>query len=108
VAVGSFLLIFALFFKEKTSAKSYVIGSILATLTMTVSMVVANFVYAIPLYAKFAHFDIDKILGTSRYLMAMVVPFNLLEGAIFAVSFAIIFVALKSILENLARQTVKK
>jgi len=33
------------------------------------------------------------------------VPFNLLEGAIFAVSFAIIFVAIKSILENMSKKT---
>lgn len=105
VAVGAFLLIFALFFKKETSTKSYVIGSALATVTMTAAMVLANLVYAIPLYAKFAHFDINQIIGTSRYLMAMVVPFNLIEGVIFAVSFAVIFVALKSLLENVAKQT---
>ena len=105
VAVGSFLLIFAIFFKKDSGTRAYVMGSILATLVMTAAMVVANFVYAIPLYAKFAHFDINQIFGASEYLLAMVVPFNLLEGAIFAVSFAIIFVAIKSILENMSKKT---
>lgn len=104
VAVGSFLLIFAIFFKKDSGTRTYVTGGILATLVMTAAMVVANFVYAIPLYAKFAHFDINKIFGASKYLMAMVVPFNLLEGAIFSVSFAIIFVAIKSILENMSKK----
>lgn len=104
VAVGSFLLIFAIFFKKDSGTRAYVTGSVLATLVMTAAMVVANFVYAIPLYAKFAHFDINKIFGASKYLMAMVVPFNLLEGAIFSVSFAIIFVAIKSILENMSKK----
>lgn len=104
VAVGSFLLIFAIFFKKDSGTRTYVTGGVLATLVMTAAMVVANFVYAIPLYAKFAHFDINKIFGASKYLMAMVVPFNLLEGAIFSVSFAIIFVAIKSILENMSKK----
>lgn len=104
VAVGSFLLIFAIFFKKDSGTRAYVTGSVLATLVMTAAMVVANFVYAIPLYAKFAHFDINKIFGASKYLMAMVVPFNLLEGAIFSVSCAIIFVAIKSILENMSKK----
>ncbi|MGO2743610.1 MAG: ECF transporter S component [Pseudolactococcus laudensis] len=104
VAVGSFLLIFAIFFKKDSGTRAYVTGSVLAALVMTAAMVVANFVYAIPLYAKFAHFDINKIFGASKYLMAMVVPFNLLEGAIFSVSFAIIFVAIKSILENMSKK----
>jgi riboflavin transporter FmnP len=104
VAVGSFILIFAIFFKKDSGTRAYIMGSILATLVMTGAMVVANFVYAIPLYAKFAHFDINQIFGASKYLMTMVVPFNLLEGAIFSVSFAVIFVAIKSILENMSKK----
>ena len=46
-------------------------------------MLVLNYVYAVPLYAKFANFDIGKILGLSNYLMTMVLPFNLIEGVIF-------------------------
>ncbi|GFH41903.1 riboflavin transporter [Lactococcus hodotermopsidis] len=108
VAIGSFLVIFAIFFKKETETKSYVIGSILATIAMTVAMVVMNFIYAIPLYAKFANFDIGQFIGISKYLMTMVVPFNLAEGAIFSVSFAIVFIALKTILDNIAKKTLKK
>ena len=104
VAVGSFILIFAIFSKKDSGTRAYIMGSILATLVMTGAMVVANFVYAIPLYAKFAHFDINQIFGASKYLMTMVVPFNLLEGAIFSVSFAVIFIAIKSILENMSKK----
>lgn len=105
VAVGTFLVIFALFFKKEVASKTYIIGNVLATIGMTVAMAIANIVYAIPLYAKFAHFDISKIFGTSKYIFTMVVPFNLLQGVIFAVSFAIIFVALKSMLENMSKKT---
>lgn len=105
VAVGAFLLIFAFFIKKDYTTKTYVLGSVFATLAMTAAMLVMNYVYAIPLYAKFAHFDISKFIGTGKYLMTMVVPFNLLEGMIFAVSFAIVFVAIKSILESVSKKT---
>ncbi|MDR1606353.1 MAG: ECF transporter S component [Streptococcaceae bacterium] len=105
VAVGTFILVFALFFKKESTTKSYVIGSSLATIAMTAAMVLANFVYAIPLYAKFANFDINQIFGASKYLVTMIIPFNLIEGALFAISFAIIFVALKSILETMSKKT---
>ena len=52
-------------------------------------MVVLNYIYAVPLYAKFANFDIAQFIGLYKYLFAMVVPFNLLEGLIFAVAFAL-------------------
>lgn len=104
VAVGSFVMVFALFFKRNASTKTYVAGSILATVTMTVAMMIVNFVYAVPLYAKFAHFDINQIFGIWHYLLAIVLPFNLIQGVIFAISFAIIFVALKSILDRLTKK----
>ena len=65
------------------------------------SMVVLNYIYAVPLYAKFANFDIAQFIGLYKYLFAMVVPFNLLEGLIFAVAFALIYAPLKSILVKL-------
>lgn len=105
VAVVSFLFVFSLFFKKEVATKAYSIGSFVATIGMTFAMVVANIIYAIPLYVKFAHFDISKIFGTSKYILTMVVPFNLIQGAIFAISFAIIFIALKSILENMSKKT---
>ena len=63
-------------------------------------MLVLNYVYAVPLYAKFANFDISKFIGVGKYLMSMVIPFNLLEGVIFAVSFAVVYAATQPILKN--------
>jgi riboflavin transporter FmnP len=104
MAVGSFLMIFGFFLKKEVSSKTYFMMSLLATFVMTTVMVGANLFYAMPLYAKFAGFDINKFIGASKYLLTMVVPFNLVEGAIFAISFGIVMVALKSILENLAKK----
>nr|WP_246163825.1 ECF transporter S component [Weissella coleopterorum] len=49
---------------------------------LTIVMVVLNYVYAIPLYAQFANFNIGQVFGVFNYLLLAVVPFNLLEGLI--------------------------
>ncbi|VKK96492.1 ABC transporter permease [Streptococcus pneumoniae] len=69
----------------------------------SVSLTLRYYVYAVPLYAKFANFDIGKILGLSNYLMTMVLPFNLIEGVIFSVSFWLLYVLLKPTLKHYER-----
>lgn len=55
---------------------------ILGTITLTIAMVLINYLYALPLYAQFANFNIQQIFGVWNYLLTIVVPFNLLEGVI--------------------------
>lgn len=71
-------------FKTKNIVKS-VLAVIVATLGLTVAAVIMNWFVAVPLYAKFAHFDIEKIIGLTQYFVAMVLPFNLIQGAIWGV-----------------------
>ena len=87
--------------KKNQTSKNYILGSVVGTILLTVAMVVLNYIYAVPLYAKFANFDIAQFIGLYKYLFAMVVPFNLLEGLIFSVAFALIYAPLKSILVKL-------
>lgn len=100
VAIGFFVLAFALIWKNRDSKVQFVIASIVGTLGMTVSMLLLNVVYAVPLYAKFANFDIAKFIGLGKYLLTMVIPFNLLEGTIFAIAFALVYLAMKPILQK--------
>lgn len=58
------------------------VSAVIASVAMTVVAYLANIVWAIPLYARFANFDIAKFIGIKVYLWGMVVPFNLLEGLI--------------------------
>jgi len=81
----------------------FVLASLAGTLGLTLAMLILNYVYAVPLYAKFVNFDIEKILGLSNYLMTMVLPFNLIEGIIFAISFWLLFVLLKPTLKYYER-----
>ena len=103
VALGVFVIVFALIWKKERTPLRFLLGSLAGTIGLTVAMLVLNYVYAVPLYAKFANFDIGKILGLSNYLMTMVLPFNLMEGVIFSVSFWLLYVLLKPTLKHYER-----
>lgn len=103
VALGVFVIVFALIWKKERTTLRFLLGSLAGTIGLTVAMLVLNYVYAVPLYAKFANFDIGKILGLFNYLMTMVLPFNLIEGVIFSVSFWLLYVLLKPTLKHYER-----
>ena len=103
VALGVFVIAFGLIWKEERTAIRFALASLVGVISMTLAMLVLNYVYAVPLYAKFANFDIENILGLSNYLLAMVLPFNLIEGVIFALSFWLLFVLLKPTLKYYER-----
>ena len=64
VALGVFVIVFALIWKKERTSLRFLLGSLAGTIGLTVAMLVLNYVYAVPLYAKFANFDIGKIFGT--------------------------------------------
>lgn len=101
IALGLFVLAMALLWKKSPTGKNYIIASVTGTIGLTLAMLVLNYVYAVPLYAKLANFDIKAMLGLGNYLFAMVVPFNLMEGAIFAVAFYILNACLKPVLSKM-------
>ena len=103
VALGVFVLAFGLIWKKERTAIRFALASLVGVISMTLAMLVLNYVYAVPLYAKFANFDIEKILGLSNYLLTMVLPFNLIEGIIFALAFWLIYVFLKVTLKRYER-----
>ena len=102
-ALGVFVLAFGLIWKKDRTPIRFALASLAGTIGLTLAMLVLNYVYAVPLYAKFANFDIENILGLSNYLLAMVLPFNLIEGVIFAISFWLLFVLLKPTLKYYER-----
>lgn len=55
---------------------------VLAMGLMTLVAILMNIIWAIPLYSSMAHFDIEKFIGIKTYLWGMVLPFNLIEGAV--------------------------
>jgi Predicted membrane protein len=96
IAVSVFVLVLWFFLRHRFSLRNYIMATILGTLALTAVQVVLNYVYAIPLYSIFAHFDIATMFpgGISAYI-GVVVVFNILQGLIFAGSFALLYWALR-------------
>ncbi|MEW4355281.1 ECF transporter S component [Streptococcus pneumoniae] len=97
VAMIAFVLVFAVVFKKQQTMTRFILASLGATLSLTLAMVVLNAIYAIPLYATFAGFDIASTIGVGTYLWTMVVPFNLIEGLVFALAFWLVQLFLKPV-----------
>ncbi|QEA58448.1 ECF transporter S component [Leuconostoc koreense] len=77
--------------EEYGSWKKRIIPLTSSTIVMTIVAIIINWFVAIPLYAKFANFDIAKFIGLKNYFIGMVLPFNLLEGIIwFIISMVIL------------------
>ena len=100
LAVAVFLLAFAFLWKRKRTWLAYLLASLVGTLALTAAMFAMNYFYAVPLYARFANFDIAQTLGISKYLFSMVIPFNLLEGVIWAVAFWLVYTLLQPVLKT--------
>lgn len=101
IAYILFILAMAIVWKKNPTVKTYVQASLLGTISLTLGMLVLNYVYAMPMYATFAHFDVGKILGVGNYLFGMVLPFNFIQGIIFSVVFYFVYGALKPILKKI-------
>ena len=99
IGVLVFVLAFAVIWNKKKNTGRFVIASLVGTVGLTISMLLVNYYYAIPLYAKFVGFDIAKMVGVEKYLLSMVVPFNLIEGLIWAVTFWMVYTVVQPILK---------
>lgn len=100
IAIGVFVVVFGLIWKKEQTNARFWLSGLLGSLGLTLAMLALNYVYAVPLYTRFANFDIASILGVANYLFAMVVPFNLIEGAIFTIAFWLIYLVLKPVLKR--------
>lgn len=101
VAMGVLLTVIMLMVGHRElTVKRFIAGSILGTVGLTLAMVILNYVYAVPLYAMFANFDIKATIGLGTYLLWMVIPFNLIEGINLTAVAGLVFVALRRVITN--------
>lgn len=101
VAMGVLLTVIMLMVGHRElTVKRFIAGSILGIVGLTLAMVILNYVYAVPLYAMFANFDIKATIGLGTYLLWMVIPFNLIEGVILTAVAGLVFVALRRVITN--------
>lgn len=90
--------------RTNVSKKQFMWGTLLGTLGLTLVMVILNYVYAVPLYALFANFDIRATIGMGHYLLWMIVPFNLIEGVILGTVSGVVFYSFQRALSNMHSQ----
>lgn len=103
IAIAVFMLALYGMWSKQPSFQRYLIASGIGTVGLTVAMLVLNYVYAIPVYATFAHFDIREILGMNNYLFGMVLPFNLLQGLLFSLVFYLVYQAVQPMLQKIVK-----
>lgn len=90
--------------RTKLSKGQFMWGIVLGTIGLTIVMVILNYIYAVPLYAIFANFDIKATIGMGRYLLWMVVPFNLIEGILLGVVSGAVFFSFQRVLSSMHSQ----
>lgn len=99
VAYALFIFSLARWWKNRSSIMQYVLASGLGTVLLTGAMLLLNLVYALPLYARFAHFELSAFgITVEDYLWTMVLPFNFLQGLIFSLVFYLVYRSLGPIL----------
>lgn len=106
-AIGVFIIAFDYFWKKERTGQQYLLAALTATVGSTGLMLVLNYIYAVPLYAAFAQFDIGQMLGLSNYLFAMVLPFNLLQGALLSAIFYLVYQASRGVLKTEIHERIK-
>lgn len=109
ISMGIFLTIIYLWLKRSKSftIKNFTVSIVLATLGLTLAMVILNYFYAVPLYAMFANFDIKQIIGLGTYMLYMVVPFNLAQGVILGLATGLVYSALRPFINRTAQELAK-
>lgn len=99
VALGLFVTVFAFVWKKRQTLRNYIVAAVIATVVLTLAMLVLNLFYAIPLYVKFAGWP-PEALTMSSYIVPAVLPFNLLQGLILSLVFYPAYLGTKNVLQR--------
>lgn len=83
---------------NKLSRKKITTAGGLATLSLTVTLTILNWLVIAPLYMKVMGFDVGPI---TKYLVISVIPFNIAKGILISIVFFTLFYQLRSYLDRL-------
>lgn len=107
VAMGLFITAIWLFTHKASKLKlsQFILGSIVGTVVLTVAMAILNWVYAIPLYEIFANFKLSAVgMDMKQWIIAMVLPFNLIQGVVLSLVTGIVLFPMLGYLEKQKQQ----
>lgn len=101
LAIFVFITSIWIFTRQELTIKNYVLGSITGTIITTGVMAFLNWVYAIPLYEKFANFSLVSVgLNLKQWIVNIILPFNIIQGIALTTIAGIIVFALKGYLKR--------
>jgi len=103
IALACFISAVWLFNKDnyKFNTMRFLLGGIFGTMFSTLVMLFLNYFVALPLYEKFMNFKLASVgMDLKQWLVTMVLPFNLIQGAIFTAVGTIFLTLFNSILQK--------
>lgn len=86
--------------KQKSKAKTTVLGTFTATLSLTTTLTILNWLVIAPLYVTVMGFSVGPM---REYLTVSVIPFNIAKGLLVSVVFFGIFYKLYDYLEKIKK-----
>lgn len=81
--------------------KNVWLSFIAATILLTLFAIVLNLYFAVPLYSEFMKFDINKLIRINKYIVSMILPFNLIEGIAWSFVYYLLSPISKTLLKGL-------
>ncbi|MDF2946975.1 MAG: riboflavin transporter FmnP [Bacillales bacterium] len=94
-----FVLPVTYIFNRNRSIKSLIFGLALGTLTMTVLMMVLNYLVFLPMYTYFLNYPTQNSKELIDLLVKAIMPFNLIKGILVSIVFVAIYSKLKKWIE---------
>ncbi|WMM90399.1 ECF transporter S component [Heyndrickxia coagulans] len=88
-----FVLPTYLIYKRMRTKKGMTVGLITGTVSMSVCMSILNYFVILPAYLYFMNFSVGNV---KAYIVAGVLPFNLVKGLIVTVLFMLMFTKMKN------------
>jgi riboflavin transporter FmnP len=101
VAVISFIFAIWCLQREITNfaLKKFILGGIVGTFLLTITMIILNIVYALPLYEKVINFKLANLgMDTKEWILLMTLPFNLIQGILWTSFSALVLTMLQPII----------
>jgi len=78
-----------LFNRQKSVLWGQVIAGTVSSISMTIVMCLANWLFILPMYIKLLNFNLG--MSMTKYVFIGLVPFNLIKGALVTVVFAVLY-----------------
>ncbi len=94
------LPIYWLYRRFQTTA-GLIVACVVGTVCMTAFMAILNYYYFLPLYAEFLELDPNHFGEMMKYMIATIIPFNLLKGALDSILVCILLPKMKVILSKM-------